>query len=431
MLRSVKTGISANTCATGNLNLSGPRCDHAFQSYTARPFVAATGTGTSQKKRFIHHRWLVHEIHRAQQVKLLGANTTTCFEDELLICCARVSQTAEVRERLEQLLREQIDWQTVLDRSWWHRIRPLTYLHLSAQPAGLVPAAFLDELRTHARELAQRNEQLMKMQRHVAALFEQSSLPMLVFKGPTLAIDAYRDLSLRECGDLDMLIRPEDFPRVREILTSNGFACLWDQVASERKRQLFACEFQREGIELDMHWDLAPRWHNYSVDFDLLWESGHPFDSNCHFARKLRPEDAIEVLCMHGTRHWWERLRWICDIAELVNSGSITDWKRVEAQATEARCHLSVWLGLWLAGDVLGANLPPEIQSELDRSHVVKRLAAQVGDWLGNAERAAETRRFPDRFLFRMRLCESWRDRLPQLAHYLVTVPSRRLNWNP
>lgn len=364
-------------------------------------------------------------------MKLPGANTTTCYEDELLICCARVSQTADVRERLERLLREQIDWQAVLDRSWWHRIRPLTYLHLSAQPAGLVPAAVLEVLRKHARELEQRNRRLMKTQRHVSALFEQSSLQMLVFKGPTLAIDAYGDLSLRECGDLDMLVRPDDFPRVRELLTSNGFACLWDQVASERKRQLFACEFQRDGIELDMHWDLAPGWHNYDVDFDVLWESGHPFEANCQFARKLRPEDAIEVLCMHGTRHWWERLRWICDIAELVNSGSITDWDTVEARATQTRCHRSVWLGLWLASDLLGANLPPEIQSQLNRSPVVKQLAAQVGVWLGNAEHAAEVRRLPDRFLFRMRLCERWRDRLPQLAHYLVTAPSRSVNWNP
>ena len=36
-------------------------------------------------------------------------------------------------------------------------------------------------------------------------------------------LDAYGDLRLRECGDLDMLIRPEDFPRVRELLCDNGF----------------------------------------------------------------------------------------------------------------------------------------------------------------------------------------------------------------
>ena len=131
---------------------------------------------------------------------------------------------------------------------------------------------------------------------------------------------------------------------------------------------------------------------------------------------------------MHGSRHWWERLRWICDIAELVNSGCIADWDRVEATATEGRCHRSVCLGLWLAGDLLGARLPPDIRKKLDGSPVIKRLAAQVGVWLGNAEHAAELRKLPDRFLFRMRLCDRLRDRLPQLAHYLMARPSRSVN---
>ena len=324
-----------------------------------------------------------------------------------------------------------IDWQTVLNRSWWHRIRPLIFRHLGAQPAGRVPAAFLEVLRGQASELEQRNRQLIQTLHHIAELFEDASLRLLVFKGPTLATDAYGDLSLRECGDLDLLIHPDDFPQVKDLLTSHGFTCLWDQVASDRKRQLFACEFQRDGIELDVHWDLAPGWHNYSVDFGHLWGSGQPFSPNCQLARKLQPEDAMEVLCMHGTRHWWERLRWICDIAELVNSGIIRDWDRVEATAIEARCHRSVWLGLWLASDLLDAKLPPEVQSKLERSPVVKQLAVQVGGWLANAEQAAEVRKLPGRFLFRMRLCESWRDRIPQLAHYLVTLPSRSVNWNP
>ncbi len=336
-----------------------------------------------------------------------------------------------MRDRCEQLLRQQIDWQTVLNRSWWHRIRPLTYSHLRGQPAGVVPAAVLEVLGNQSRELEQRNLRLMEMLSQVAGLFEQSSVPMLVFKGPTLAADAYGDLRLRECGDLDMLIRPEDFPRVRELLSDNGFGCLWDQVDSARKRQLFACEFQRDGVELDVHWDLAPKWHNFDVDFDRLWESGAPIAASNRCVRKLLPEDSLEVLCMHGTRHWWERLRWICDIAELVNRGTITDWDRVAARAAEARCYRTVWLGLWLAGDLLDADLPPEIRSQIERLPVLKRLGTQVGVWLENAEQAETVRKLPDRFLFRMRLCERWRDRLPQLAHYLVTMPSRSLNWNP
>ena len=374
---------------------------------------------------------MIRKICRAKPVKLPTAEKTTGCEDELLICCARVEHSPETSERLKQLLEQPIDWQLVLNRSWWHRIRPLMHRHLQSQPPGVVPAAVLEAFAKQARELEERNERLMRMLRHVTGLFEQSSLPMLVFKGPTLAADAYGDLNLRECGDLDMLIREQDFPRVKEMLCADGFDCIWDQVDSERKRQLFACEFQRDGVELDVHWALAPKWHNYEVDFDRLWQSGDPLEEEGRFVKKLRPEDSLEVLCMHGSRHWWDRLRWICDIAELVNRGGITDWTRLESQSAEARWHRSVWLGLWLANDLLDANLPPEIEKKLNGSRVVKRLADQVGVWLENAEHAAEVRKLPDRFLFRMRLCESWKERLPQLAHYLVTMPARSMHWNP
>jgi hypothetical protein len=364
-------------------------------------------------------------------VKLLSAEKKTVYEDELLICCSRVEANAETQQRVEQLLQQPMDWQRFLNLCWWHRVRPLAYRHLQSQPAGVVPPAVLEAFAKQARELEERNERLINMLGHVSGLFERSSIPMLVFKGPTLAITAYGDLNLRECGDLDMLIREADFPKVKEMLIADGFDCVWDQVDSERKRQLFACEFQRDGVELDVHWHLAPKWHNYEVDFDRLWESGSSIGEVGQYVRKMRPEDSLEVLCMHGTRHWWDRLRWICDIAELVNRGGITDWHRVEAKSTETRCHRSVWLGLWLANDLLDANLPGEIQAKLARSRVVKRLADQVGVWLENGEHAAEVRKLPDRFLFRMRLCERWRDRIPQLAHYLVTKPSRSLNWNP
>jgi len=223
-------------------------------------------------------------------VKQPTVNPTTCYEDELLICCARVSQSPDVKERVEQLLREPIDWQIVLDRSWWHRIRPLTFHHLSAQPAGLVPAAFLEALGTHARELEQRNRYLFAEQHRVAQMFEDASLPMLFFKGPLLALNAYGDLMLRECGDLDMLIRPTDFPRVKDMLTSHGFACLWDQVESERKRQLFACEFRRESVELERNYLLSNRVHDehwFAEHFRLSWPcrvldgSGARFEKTC------------------------------------------------------------------------------------------------------------------------------------------------------
>ena len=358
-------------------------------------------------------------------VNLADCETSTRYEDELLVCCARVSLGPEVSARMEQLLRGPLDWQTVLKRAWWHRIRPLTYRHLLAQSPGQVPEPVLEELAKYSEELEHRNQYLESELCKVATLFEDSAIRMLVFKGPTLTRDAYGDLRLRECGDLDLLVHRDDLPQAMEMLESNGFQSAWNQVDEKRPRQVFACEFRREGVELDLHWDLAPGWHNFHVDFDRLWDGGLPLAADSRFVRKLSAEDSIVVLCMHGTKHWWERLRWICDIAELVNSGGVQEWDRVEAAAVEARSRRPVLLGLCLAGDLLAAELPEEVRQTLDRTPVVSRLAAQVGIWLRHGESGSESRRLRERFLFRMRLSERMRDRVPQIAHYLLASPAK------
>jgi hypothetical protein len=344
-------------------------------------------------------------------------------EDQLLICCTRVSQDHEIQNRITQLLARRLDWQTVLNRSWWHRVRPLTYFHLKSQPEGLVPTEVLDELSRHATELAARNLRLSHALDEVASVFEQHKLRMLAFKGPTLTMDAYGDLSLRECGDLDMLVHHDDFPRVKNMLTAHGFTSSWDRVVENR--EAFACEFLSDEAELDVHWDLAPGWFNYRVDFDQLWERGQCLSDGAHFARKMRPEDAMVVLCIHGTKHWWERLRWACDIAEIVNRGLVKDWDQVHLEAAKANARRAVDLGLQLAGELLSADLPAEIRPDLGRSPVAGRLAAQVGAWLEHAEHGPERRTLRERLLFRLRLCERARDRLPQLVHYLLAVPPR------
>ena len=347
---------------------------------------------------------------------------STNLEDELLLCCARVSPASDVQARIAELVRQPLDWDIVLDRAWWHRIRPLTYRYLRNQPGGEVPEHALAALAEHASELSARNQRLSRALADVATYFEDARLRGLVFKGPTLTMDAYGDLDLRECGDLDLLVCQDDFPQVAEMLVAHGFKSWWDRM--DKNQQVFACEFERSDATLDVHWGLSPGWLNYRVDFDSLWENGISLSSGGQMMRKPKPEDAISVLCIHGTKHWWERLRWICDVAEVINSGLITDWEGVQTSARHARCLRSVSLGLWLASDLLSANLPAKARQRFDFTPNIRRLGAQVRTWLGYANQGREMRKLRERFLFRMGVCERMRDRVPQIVHYLVGRPS-------
>ena len=54
-------------------------------------------------------------------------------------------------------------------------------------------------------------------------LFEKYDIQALAFKGPTLAQNAYGDITLRQFGDLDILIRKKDRSRMVSILLNEQY----------------------------------------------------------------------------------------------------------------------------------------------------------------------------------------------------------------
>jgi hypothetical protein len=322
------------------------------------------------------------------------------------------------QQRVDALLDTPLNWEVIVSRCWWHRIRPLTYQHLIALGKGRVPMSVFAELIVYVEELTQRAHRLSRSLSEVAEYFEESGLRGLVFKGPPLAQDAYGDVTLRECGDLDLLVPQDEFPKVADMLLSKGFKSWWDREG--QKRQVFACEFEREDATLDVHWSLAPDWLNYQVDFQPYWSGGIGLLASGTGLRKPCPEDALSILAIHGTKHFWERLRWISDIAELIKRGHIRDWDRVLKTAERTRCTRSVLLALWLSRNLLAAELPPGIQTKLQQNKKIERLGDQVCRWLSHGERTKEARNLRDRFGFRMGVCERMRDRVPQVLHYLI-----------
>src|SRR5207244_11975507 len=53
--------------------------------------------------------------------------------------------------------------------------------------------------------------------------------------------------------------------------------------------------------------------------------------------RTLSAEHLLLVLCAHGAKHCWERLGWICDVAELLRGTPALDLSGMLAQARSLR----------------------------------------------------------------------------------------------
>ena len=101
------------------------------------------------------------------------------------------------------------------------------------------------------------------------------------------------------------------------------------------------------------------------------------------------------VLCIHGGKHAWERLAWICDVAELVRRTPDLDWTAVSTEAERLRAGRILRLGLRLADELLDAPLPPHVADLVRSDRTLGTLAAYVRRWLFQPPRAgAGTFRF-------------------------------------
>ena len=93
---------------------------------------------------------------------------------------------------------------------------------------------------------------------------------------------------------------------------------------------------------------------------------------------------------------------WIADAAALI-SRQAPDWDRAMAAARDVGLERILPLGLRLASDVLGAELPPQLEASVLSDRVVSRLAAQIKSRL--ASRELREVGILQRAAFRMRMC--------------------------
>jgi len=308
-------------------------------------------------------------------------------EAELLLCCARTRIDSEKVSRISELLRQEMNWAYLLRMARAHRITPLLFWHLNAASPEAVPEDVLEQLRNHFHNGNLRSLVLTGELLKLLGLFETYEIPAIPYKGPALATFAYGNLALREFDDLDILIHKQDVPRAKELLISVGYQ---PQYYLNRAQEVtflrygFELGFTRVGGEgaVDLHWELAEKHFSFSLDPRSLWGRLERVPLGGGSVPTLMPEDLLLVLCAHGSKHLWQRLMWICDVAELVRVSDGMDWVRVVERAATLGSERMLFLGLYLASDLLGMALPVEIAQRIQDDTAVKMLAGQVRERL-------------------------------------------------
>jgi hypothetical protein len=252
------------------------------------------------------------------------------------------------------------------------------------------------------------------------------------YKGPVLAVAVYGNLALRQFGDLDILIRPQDAGQAQKLLCTQGYRW-WDgrpHTLLPRLRKVSELVSADGRVLVELHWAITSSTFFFPLNPAHLWARLETVSLLDTPVRTLAPEDLLLILCVHGAKHHWGRLGWICDVAALLRTYGRMNWGRLVQHAEQVGSRRMLFLGIFLAHTLLGTTLPNALRPHLQADPLVSSLAAQVGAEFFAA--APGPRSAVERPLFYLRLRERLRDRVRggcYLAYRFLTshlLPFRR-----
>ena len=218
----------------------------------------------------------------------------------------------------------------------------------------------------------------------ISAVLEHNEISAIPWKGPLLASVAYGDVALRQFSDLDILVREQDAMRAKDLLLGLGYRPL-HQRPVEQQAAFYGlrkvCEMMREDgrVTVELHWAITSNTFPFALDPAALWVGAETVSLEGTPLPNMSPEDLLLVLAVHGAKHHWGKLMWICDIAEVVRSyADKLDWSRLMTRARSLGAARILSLALCLARDLLGAAVPEDVWRRVKAEPKVAWLAGQV-----------------------------------------------------
>ncbi|HYM79145.1 MAG TPA: nucleotidyltransferase family protein [Candidatus Dormibacteraeota bacterium] len=312
--------------------------------------------------------------------------TSSALETEwslLRAACSTAGSEARL-DRLRSLLGSPIRWKSLSDLAGHHGVQPLLCQALSG--VDQVPQ---DEMVALKQSYQTNLHKALFLSRELIRIVESlstSGIDVIPYKGLALAETLYGDIALRQSGDIDLLVRAINVPRIKQVVRELGYephAPL--SPAQERAYLRSGYEYAFDGSAgrnlLEVQWAIQPRF--YAVDFDLegLFRRAVTVTVAGHSMKTPSSEDLFIVLALHAAKHVWGRLIWLSDLARIITLREL-NWEWIGVQAREIGIVRVLRVTLALANRVLEMPIPAAAEENLPEDPAACPLVEEIEAFL-------------------------------------------------
>lgn len=350
-------------------------------------------------------------------------------EFRLAAACAMWPPSDRRTQAIRAAASGSLDWPQFLRVVQRHRVFGLAHQGLTEARLA-IPPEIRREIGARATTMVSENLTMAAEALRLQRLFNEAHLPVLLVKGASLAMLVFGNLGLSGSQDIDLLVPWEALPAATELVARAGYRRFDPPpgISDAQLRQLLLLRrdlgfvHQTTGLPIELHWRLFGNPHAMAED-SIMAASRDVLLTDTMGLRTLGDEDLFAYLCMHGARHWWNRLKWLADVNALLASKPEGSIERLVRAAEVRGTGRAAAQALLLCRRLLGATLPAQLTATLCKSATVRWLEATAlqamttghGEQDPHEARFGTTRGSLSTFL----LNRSWRYRLKELNLHL------------
>ena len=249
----------------------------------------------------------------------------------------------------------------------------LYYALKQKKSEDLIPIDWQCKIRIQLMQFSAGNVKHLHELEELSLLSEKTGLQVIFLKGSHLAFHVYPSPSLRPMGDIDIMVKEEDLPKIIGLLAEAGYSCDYFTLENLKKFDRHLPPFTKKGRKtIELHWTLIqPMFQTSGTQKTMTWLIGET--EGKQFGKGLAPVFKPNALLFQIMLHiglndgLLPSLKNLMDIMVIIQKHQKEiHWEVITNKIVETNfAHRFALVG-WLAKTTVGANIPDQFFQSLN-----------------------------------------------------------------
>jgi Uncharacterised nucleotidyltransferase len=304
-------------------------------------------------------------------------------KNEWAFVCACVSPACPASQ-LQTYLAQELDWSAVLDFTENHGVQGLVATRFEEIGFSGVPALIRKQLQSRMRAQHIFTLSMTAELFRILESFAEGGISTALVKGPVISLLAFNDPAVRNYVDLDLLLHHRDIQNATRLMLKMGFASDIPESAIRAGKIPGEYLFRRPGTQriIELHTEHTFRYYPRPMRIDELFARCEKRPLDGREVPALSLEDELVLNCIHGAKHFWEKLMWVSDIAWLLAAHPEIDWHQAQRAAASVGAERMLRVGVQLQSMLLQTAIPSTLVAEIARDSAGAALCGEIQTWL-------------------------------------------------